>query len=197
MNYLSNKEGMLRAVTFFMDKHKEKEIFSNGDEVKPISNVLYVNKEIVIGGGRVSLLNGATNNEIGVTNFDGNRLEQGRAFAVDGVSFFVGIGDAGSKAYNVDYAKALSTEQLKAFQFSNLVLKQNNEVLFRQSISSISDGKLDYSEYLDLDLTLVRPEKQIELEIEFPDEIEAPVLEDGKAIFVSPRFRGYESYQRR
>ena len=197
MNYLSNKEGMLRAVTFFMEKHNEKEIFANGDEVKPIPSVLYVNKEIVVGGGRVSLLNGATNNEIGVTNFDGNRLEQGRAFAFDGVTIFVGIGNTGSKGYNVDFAKPLTSEQLKAFQFSNLVLKQNNEILLRLPISSIDNGKVDFSDYLDLDLTLIRPEKQVELEIEFPDEIEAPTLEAGKAIFVSPRFRGYESYQRR
>ncbi len=197
MNYLSNKEGILRAVTFFKEQHSKKALFSGGDEIKPIATELYVNKEVIVGGGKVSLLNGATNNEIGITNFDGNKLDEGRAVAVDGITFFIGIGNTGTKAYNVDFLTQLSNAQKKAFQFANLVLIQNNEILFRKPISSIENGKENFSEYLDLDLTLIRPKQKIEIEIEFPDEVEPPTLEDGKAIFVSPRFRGYESYQRR
>ncbi|WP_299135252.1 hypothetical protein [uncultured Tenacibaculum sp.] len=197
MNYLLNKEGLLRAMTFFKQRNDEKAIFSSGDQIKPIPSELYVNKEVKVGGGKVSLLIGSTDNEIGVTNFDGNKLDDGRAFAVDGISFKLGIAKSGTKPYNVDFATGVTKAEKAAFQFANIVLKQNNEILVRLPISSIENGKQEFGEYRDLDLTLITPRTKVEIEIEFPDEVEAPTLTPGNSIFVSTVFRGYESYQRR
>ncbi|CAM1374399.1 conserved protein of unknown function [Tenacibaculum litopenaei] len=197
MNYLANKEGMLRAMTFFQDTHNKKAIFQNGDQIKPMASELYVNKLVSIAGGKQSLLQSGSDNVVGVTNFDGNKLDQGRAFALDGVSFHAAIGDKGAKPYNVDYATGITKAQAQAFQFANLVLRQNNEILMRLPISSILNGKQEFSEYRDLDLIMLIPQKVIEVELEFPDEVAAPSVGDGKAIFVSVKFRGYESYQRR
>ncbi|WP_435263852.1 hypothetical protein [Tenacibaculum sp. nBUS_03] len=197
MNYLLNKEGLLRAMVFFKQRNDEKPIFSTGDQIKPIPSELYVNKEINVAGGKVSLLIGSTDNEIGVTNFDGNKLDDGRAFAVDGISFKFGIAKSGTKPYNVDFATGVTKAQKAAFQFANIVLKQNNEILVRLPISSIENGKQEFSEYRDLDLTLIAPKTKVEVEIEFPDEVAAPTLTAGNSIFISAVFRGYESYQRR
>ncbi len=197
MNLLANKEGMLRAMTFFKTSHNQKAIWKDGDQVKPMASELYVNKLVKIGGGKVSLLLSSSDNVIGVTNFDGNKLDEGRAFALDGVSFHAAIGEVAAKPYNVDYATGITKAQAQAFQFANLVLKQNNEILVRLPISSILNGKQEFSEYRDLDLTMLVPQKAIEVELEFPDEVAAPSLGAGKAIFVSVKFRGYEAYQRR
>lgn len=197
MNYLSNKEGALRALTFFRERHQEKPIFGKGDEIKPMPSEVYVNKEITVGGGTLDLLKGSTNNEVGVTNFDGNKLDDGRAFVVDGVAFHIAIGDAGAKPYNVDYDKGIASAEFQPFQFANLVLKQNNEILVKLPISSIENGKENFSEYRDLDLTLISPKTKVEVQIQFPDDVAVPSLATGKAFFVSVKYRGYESYQRR
>ncbi|MFL0077015.1 hypothetical protein V3A08_07450 [Tenacibaculum maritimum] len=197
MNYLSNKEGALRALTFFIERHEEKPIFSSKSEIKPMPSEVYVNKEITVGGGTIDLLKGSANNEVGVTNFDGNKLDDGRAFAVDGVAFHIAIGDSGAHPYNVDYDKGVQSSEFQPFQFANLVLKQNNEILVKLPISSIENGKENFSEYRDLDLTLISPKTKVEVQIQFPDDVAVPVLDDGKALFVSAKFRGYESYQRR
>ncbi|CAA0214801.1 hypothetical protein [Tenacibaculum maritimum] len=197
MNYLSNREGALRALTFFQERHAEKPVFSAGDEIKPFPSELYVNKEITVGGGLVPLLTGGTDSEIGITNFDGNKLEDGRAFAIDGISFKVGKAKIGTLPYNVDYATGLTKEEKKAFQFADVVVKQNNEVLVRMSVSAIENGAPLTSEYRDLALALIRPKTKVEFGIEFPSGVEAPNLADGNGVFVSAVLRGFESYQRR
>ncbi|MDB0601340.1 hypothetical protein PL373_09300 [Tenacibaculum maritimum] len=199
LNYLSNKEGVLRAFTFFKERYAEKpSIFTDGTSIKPMPSELYVNKEITVGGGKVSLLIGSTDNEIGVTNFDGNKLEEGRAFAIDGIGFHLAIADSKTKPYNVDFSKGLSGADRKAFQFAILTIRQKNEVIASLPISSILNGQENtYNKYRDIDLSLIEPKTKVEIEIEFPEEVEAPTLADGKAVFVSTVYRGYETYQKR
>lgn len=198
MNYLSNKEGQLRAFTFFKEEHAKKPIFSVGAEIKPMQSELYVNKEITVGGGKVSLLIGSTDNETGVTNFDGNKLDEGRAFAIDGIAFHIGLGDTKEKPFNVDFTQTLTGVQKMAFQFANLVIRQKNELIFSLPISSILNGNEGIENlYRDLDLILIKPKEKVEVEIEFPDGVTPPTLEAGKSMFVSVVLRGYETYQRR
>lgn len=198
MNYLSNKEGHLRAFTFFKEEHAKKPFFPVGAEIKPLESELYVNKQITI-GGKVPLLVGATDNELGITNFDGNKLEEGRAFAVDGVAFHVAIDDAGKSLGNVDFAKGLTSAEKAPFQYANLVLRQKNELLVKLPISSIWNGKSSIdNDYRDLSLTLIKPKDKVEVEIEFPDGVQNPAtLTAGKEFYVSAVYRGYESYSKR
>lgn len=198
MNYLSNKEAYLRAFTFFQENHAMNPMFGIGAKIKPIESELYVNKAITVGGGKLPLLIGSTDNEIGVTNFDGNKLEEGRAFAIDGIAVNLTVSDASAKPYNVDFTKTLTGPQLAAFQFANLNLSQKNERLISLPISAILNGQEgSYKKYRELALTLLKPKDKVEIEIEFPDGVTPAALEDGKSIFVSVVFRGYETFQKR
>ncbi|MFL0063729.1 hypothetical protein [Tenacibaculum maritimum] len=199
MNYLSNKEGLLRAGTFFQESYgKKPSIFTKNTVIEPKQAELYVNKEITVGGGSINLLAASTDNEVGVTNFDGNKLEEGRAFAIDGISFDVTKGAKNTQPYNVDFKKALTSEQMIAFQFANLIMKQKNEIIFTLPIISILKGSENIEDpYRDLDLVLIEPKTQVKIEIEFPDGVVPATLESGEAIFVSVLLRGYETYQKR
>ncbi|WP_299673269.1 hypothetical protein [uncultured Tenacibaculum sp.] len=197
LNYYSNSEDFLKALSFFQAANNNKQIFNADDVIKPMPSELYVNREITVAGGKKPLLIGSTDNETGVTNFDGNKLEDGRAFVINGIAVNIGIGKKGVKPYNVDYLTEISKEQKIPFQFANVLVKQKDEILVRMPLSSIENGKKDFSGYRDIALSLIAPGSKVEVELEFPDEVETPTLDADKAFYVSVIFRGFESYQKR
>lgn len=197
MNYdvINSKEDTLLAVNFLMEENKKKAIFNGEETVTPIAKTLYVNKEITIGDGSIPLLTSNLNNDIGNTNFDGNKLDDSRAFVMSKVGFFIGIADKGTSPHSVEYVK-MDSKTATAFQFAEITLRQG-DILMNQNIMSITKLQKDFVDYMDLDLSLLRPSKKIDLDINFPIGVVAPTLETGKAVFISVQFVGHETYNKR
>ncbi|WP_299840570.1 hypothetical protein, partial [uncultured Tenacibaculum sp.] len=66
LNYYSNSEDFLKALTFFYAANQGNKLFSHNDHIKPMPSELYVNREITVSGGKKQLLIGSTDNETGV-----------------------------------------------------------------------------------------------------------------------------------
>ncbi|WP_299134573.1 hypothetical protein [uncultured Tenacibaculum sp.] len=193
MNHYLNEEEYLKVTTYLADKNERKGYGWNIRNMKPMPGELYINKEIET-GGIVNLLDGETNNVRGVTNFDKNTLVEGRVFVISSVSFASAIEDAGKAVHGVDY----SFDNVPAsLRFSYLVVKQNDEVLMKLPINSILNGYKDGEKYRDLGaFSLIVPSQPIEVNIEYPNGTKI-TLPDGKSLYSSVFFRGFETYLKR
>ncbi len=196
VDLLSNKEEFLKVQGFLNKKKSRKRYDWNISSMKLMPTELYANKEITVGGGKVALLKGSSVRLTGTTNFDGNKLEDGRIAVIDGVAIHIAIGDKNKPSHSVDFTKNILPA---AFAYANLTLKQNDEVLIKLPITSIINGNDGFDgKYRDLGgYSLVLDKHAVELEIEFPDDVVAPTLDAGKSIHVSTIFRGFETYIKR
>ncbi|CAL2095530.1 conserved protein of unknown function [Tenacibaculum sp. 190524A02b] len=192
MNHYINQEEYLRAATYFEAKNEGGKYW-NIQDVKPMPSELYVNKEVGT-SGVVNLLVGSTVSERGVTNFDGNRLTEGRAFAANAISVAAGVADKNTPVHAVDY----SFDNVPAsLRFATLVVKQKNEAIIKLPINSILNGREDFSNYRNLEaFAFIEPNSITEIDIEYPVGSKID-LADGKALFVSVFIKGFESYQKR
>lgn len=195
MEYFANNEAYLRATEFLKGQIIKKGYDWDTARMKPMDSELYVNKSIEV-GGTVPLLTGASVQERGITNFDGNKLEKGRVFVANGVAFSFVVDDKTKLAHGVTYSSA---DLPPALAFANLVLKQKDEVIIKIPINALTraNGRANASDYRELGaLALIEDNAIVEFDIEFPQGAEMTVA-TGKALFVSVSLRGFETYLKR
>jgi len=136
-NILLNEEKFLRVATFLSRQAQRFNLTPEQmNRMKPTPSELFINTEFS-SGGNVSLLDGNTTQQKGVTNFDGNRLENGRFFVIDGVTILYGEAAAGTKVWDVNYNKALPA----VLQSSDFVVRQNGEIIVKLPVAAIENAK--------------------------------------------------------
>lgn len=192
--YFVNEEQYQRVATFLARQAAK---FNLSPDVmarmKPTPSELYVNALINL-GGNVPLLSGNSTQEVGVTNFDGNRLDNGRFFVIDAVTLLYGEAAAGKKVWEVAYNKELPAELLA----STLVLRQNGEVIVKLPIASINNAKKSDEFYRRLGaLALIEPTQTVEVTIESPAGSTITPATSGNKSFVQVLFKGFETYMKR
>lgn len=163
-------------------------------KIRPTDSELYVRKAVGSGGnGTVNLLEGLANSEVGISNFDGQRLDADRYFVVNALTVNYGVAATGTSAAAVNYTTALPA----GLKCANVVIKQDNEVLFRIPIASINESKSSDTRYRELGaFSLIRDQKTVRVEIEFPDGTDlAPGA--GNAGYVEVLLSGFETYIKR
>lgn len=192
--YFQNEESYTRVAEFLgMQAPKFGLTFEQAQRMKPTPSELYVNSQFSA-GGNVPLLNGNSTQETGVTNFDGNRLEAGRFFIIDGLTLQYGEADASKKVWEVAYDKKLPAVLLS----SHLVLRQNGEVIVKLPISAIENAKREDTFYRKLGaLALIEPMQTIELSIETPAGSSITSANGSDKSFVRVLFKGMETYIKR
>ncbi|MBE7671564.1 hypothetical protein [Tenacibaculum piscium] len=191
--FLKNNEAHLRTISFLKSEIIKKGYDWNTAKSKPIDAALYANTQVQVGGS-VDLLDGATTEVRGTTNFNGNKLVKGRPAVINSIALGFAIGTPGQLPHALDFDYSKTHHDL---QFANLVMKQKDEVLIKLPITSIVDSLKDGSKYRELSsLVLVEDESIIDLTVEFPPQLVSKVP-TGKVLFVSAMFQGHEVYLKR
>lgn len=154
--------------------------------LKMIPNELYLNTKFTL-GGTVNLLHSNATKDVGVTNFDGNRLEPSRYFVVNGLTIQYVAETTDKKVFEVEY-----TDELPAvLKASNFILKVGDEVVCKLPISAIQNAKKSDNFYRFLGtMILIEPERAVEICIEAPN---GASLVSGKHHYVKVLLRGYET----
>ena len=194
-NILLNEEKFLRVATFLSRQAQRFNLTPEQmNRMKPTPSELFINTEFS-SGGNVSLLDGNTTQQKGVTNFDGNRLENGRFFVIDGITILYGEDDASKKVWEVDYKKDLPAVLLS----SDFVLRQNGEVIVKLPVSAIENAKKtdDYYYRVLGALAVIEPTQTIEMMIETPVGSSITPATSGHKSFVRVLLRGFETYVKR
>ena len=193
-NILLNEEKFLRVATFLSRQAQRFNLTPEQmNRMKPTPSELYVNS-LFAAGGNVSLIDGNSTQQKGVTNLDGNRLENGRFFVIDGITILYGEDAAGKKVWEVDYKKDLPAVLLS----SDFVLRQNGEVIVKLPVSAIDNAKKtdDYYRLLGA-LAVIEPTQTIEMSIETPVGSTITPATSGHKSFVRVLLRGFETYVKR
>ena len=168
--YFVNEEQYQRVATFLSRQAAK---FNLSPDVmarmKPTPSELYV-KSKFNAGGNVPLLNGNSTQEVGVTNFDGNRLDNGRFFVIDSVTLLYGEAADSKKVWEVDYNKEIPAE-----------LKASHLVRYRRLGA----------------LAVIEPTQTVDLTIETPAGSSITTANGSDKSFVQVLFKGFETYMKR
>ncbi len=194
---LSNQEAVLRAKEFLRDQILSKNYQWDTSRMKLVDSELYVNNKIGVGGFQELLLSSSIR-QVGVTNFDGNRLAKDRIFVINGVTFGFALEDDSKEIDQIEYKFPKKGEKLPEYlSHANLVLKQAGEIILNLPIRSIWNGAISNRElYRELGaLELIEDNSTVNLTVEYPTNTDAPA--GGKKLFVSVFFRGFETYSTR
>lgn len=194
MDYFLNEEGYLRASNFLTSVAGKFGLTREQmTRMKPTPSELYVNATLAA-GGTAHLLTGNSTQEVGVTNFDGNRLEQGRYFVINAVTLLYGEAGADKKVWEVDYSKPIPAVLLS----SHLVVRQNGETIAKLPISSIANAQKTEHFYRNLEaLAVIEPTQTIELMVETPQGSNITPATSGDKSFVRVLLKGFETYLKR
>lgn len=192
--YFNNEEQFTRVATFLANQGGRFGLTAEqAMRMKPTPSELYVNS-IFSAGGSVPLLNGNSTQEIGVTNFDGNRLDAGRFFIIEAVTVQYGEAADTKKVWEVKYGDKMP----EVLESSHLVLRQNGEVLVKLPISAIQNAKKMETFYRKLGaLALIEPTQTVELTIDTPSGSSITTSNGSDKSFVRVLFKGFETYLKR
>ncbi|GIZ16215.1 hypothetical protein [Capnocytophaga catalasegens] len=193
MDFLQNEEQYLRVANYLMKVNQDKALNLPLSTMKPTPSELYVNT-IFTAGGNVPLLTGNITQEVGITNFDGNKLEDKRYFVIDGVTIQYGEGTkATDKVFAVKYDKELPAVLLS----STLVIRQKNEIVLKLPVASIEMAKKSFEVYRKLGaLALLEPNAPIEMFLETPMGSTIQVS-SGDSSYIRVLLKGFETYLKR
>lgn len=167
-----------------------KQLIDQGS-VRPTDSELFIRKNMGTGAnGSINLLSGVTTAEIGVTNFNGNKLDSDRIFVLDALTINYGVAADNTAVSAVDYSTALPA----ALKCANLVVKQNGKTLVSLPVSAIADAKYTDERYRELaGFQLLEDGKTISIELEFAAGSDF-VAGAGNQAYVEVVFRGMETY---
>lgn len=190
---LLNEEQYVKVSNFLENVNAEKNLRMPVARLKPTPSELYVHSKFAA-GGVANLLTSNAVQEVGVTNFDGNKLESDRYFVADAVTVQYGEGTASSdKVYSIKYDKELPAVLLS----SHLVIRQKNEIIVKLPISAIENAKKSDAYYRKLEaLALIEPNAPVEIQIETP--MGSTITpSSGDSSYVRVLIKGFETYQKR
>lgn len=133
---------------------------------------IYVRKQITMGGSVIKLIDGTTEQIVGLTNIDGNKLDAYRNLIIDSISFKYATDATESDPTKVNYVAA---DVPLALRNSELVLRQNNRTPINLPIMSLvagkdaSPGSVEGDRFILRVMALIREGQKFELNIEVPD----------------------------
>ncbi|ATA67276.1 hypothetical protein RCZ02_16650 [Capnocytophaga felis] len=188
-NYpFKNSEKYLLIENFIREVTSRKGIQIPTHRMKPTASELFAQSKYSA-GGLSNILTGNVTREVGVTNFDGNKLENDRCFVIEGVTLMYGEGESSKKVYEIAY----DTKLPAILKSSNLLIRQNNMVLVNLPIQAIENAKQLESFYRDLDsLVFLEPNQPIEILIESP--VGSTITpSSGDTSFVKVMLKGFET----
>lgn len=129
---------------------------------------LYLNVAIKGQGGTVDIIDVNSKREVGITNLDGNKLNSGRDYVIDGVRILVDSSDSADLKKGT-WVPANGTNVDPAFLNAEFRLKQEGNVLIDMPITDLS-GEGDVQNLFRAISTspLLRSNLEFEMEIDYP-----------------------------
>ena len=160
----------------------------NSGKVNPRDSTLAV-RQSVVAGGVVNILDGYSTQVKGRNDFNGNRLTNGRNFVWDAITVNYGVAADGTAVEAVDYTTALPA----ALKSANLIVRQDDDVIRKISLSAINDAKNTDARWYELGgFGLLKEELVTAIEIEFASGTDlAPGA--GNTAYVEVLLKGFET----
>jgi len=152
---------------------------------------LYVRAEFTP-GGKIPILLATVDKAVGVSNFDGNKLEDYRNFLVNSLKVGYSTNAASGKASELEYTTGLPP----ALKNAHLIISQGNIPLIHLPIAAIynpytSSANLD-DKYKELtDVVLLNSGEPISIELEFA---QGAAIASADKKYVEIALRGHETY---
>lgn len=157
----------------------------------------YVVNALTGGGGTQKLITPNTKRDLGITNFEGNKLNAGKYFTIDGVKISVAYAENGQPWRPSDVSNIVNYAQ--DLLDAELVVKQGERILIRLSVFDIVDTNRYQSSKNNMDFReistfpVLAPNEPFEINIEHKSDAIYPTY-DPETIKVKVRvdFRGHE-----
>lgn len=197
--YFKNEEKYTRAATFLATQGERIGLTEEQmSRMKLTPTELYVASKIVA-GGTAHLISGNTVQDVGVTNFDGNRLEDGRHFVIEALQLLYGEDEATAKVYDVKFKNGGQLEIPAVLAASHFVIRQSGEVIVNIPLASIIEAaKADGDKYRHLGaLALLAAGKNVEIFIETPVGSTITPITSSKSSYVKVLLRGFQTLTKR
>ena len=103
-----------------------------------MDKTIYLNVVATGHGGTVDLVDANTVRDVGITNLDGNKLNAGRDYVIDGIRLLNGGTTANIKGES--WVQDVLGNYPGALQNAEFILEQDGNVLIEMPISDIVDG---------------------------------------------------------
>ncbi|WP_158728629.1 hypothetical protein [Flavobacterium sp. I-STPA6A] len=171
---MSRKTQLLSAVSTL--KAKEQGGVPKIGRVSLTDKTLYLNVNVKGQGGTIALIDVNTKREVGVTNLDGNRLNAGRDYIIDGMRVLRGTTGA-SNLRNENYSQTGSLDQ--ALQNAEIRIKQNGNILLDMPMSDIFNPASTAEVFRNISTSpLIQSNMEYEFEIEYPKGVSVSAAAD-------------------
>lgn len=182
---MSRKTQLLSAVSTL--KAKDQDGIPHVGRVALTDKTIYLNVNVRGQGGTIQLIDVNTKREVGVTNLDGNRLNAGRDYIIDGIRVLKGT-TASANVRNEKYTTA--GVLVEALQNAELRIKQGGNILMDLPMSDVFNGSQNELFRNISTSPLIVSNKEFEFEIEYPKGVSVPADADMNIRF---EFRAHQA----
>jgi hypothetical protein len=167
---MSRKPELLSAVSTI--KAKDQDGVPHVGRVALTDKTLYLNVNVKGQGGTIALIDVNTKREVGVTNLDGNRLNAGRDYIIDGVRVLRGT-TASASVKNEVYSQTGTLHSV--LHNAEVRIKQNGNILLDMPISDLYNPASTAEVFRNISTSpLIQSNMEFEFEIEYPKGLAIP-----------------------
>lgn len=182
---MSRKAQLLSAVSTL--KAKENSGIPHVGKVALTDKTLYLNVNVRGQGGTIQLVDVNTKREVGVTNLDGNKLNPGRDYIIDGIRVMKGSTAAASVKSEV-YVTTGTLD--KALQNAEIRIKQGGNILIDMPVSDLYNGSQEEIFRTISTSPLIVSNQEYEFEIEYPKGV---AVSDAADLNIRFEFRAHQA----
>lgn len=162
---MSRKSQLLGAVATL--KGKAQAGIPKVDGVALTDRTLYLAVPIKGHGGSIDVVDSNTKREVGVTNLDGNKLNAGRDYVIDGIRVLLDSANSATLS-SADWTAVDIADFPVAFQNAELQIEQDGNILVDMPMSDLADGK-GFEKFREISTTpLIRSNLEFTIKIIYP-----------------------------
>lgn len=185
---MSRKNQLLGAVATL--KGKAQAGIPMVDGVALTDRTLYIALNIKGQGGTIDVVDANTKREVGVTNLDGNKLNAGRDYVIDGIRVLLDTTNSAALG-SASWSKLESAEFPAAFQNAELVIEQDGNVLVdNMPMTDLADGG-GFEKFREISTTpLIRSNMEFTIKIVYPKGVAVSAATDKNIRF---EFRAHQA----
>jgi hypothetical protein len=184
---MSRKSQLLAAVATL--KGKAQGGIPKVDGVSLTDRTLYIAVPIKGQGGTIDVVDSNTKREVGVTNLDGNKLNAGRDYVIDGVRVLIDNSNSAtlsSAAWSFSNIDSFPV----AFQNAELVIEQDGNVLVDMPMTDLADGN-GYEKFREIStMPLIRSNLEFTIKIVYAKGVSVSSAKDTNIRF---EFRAHQA----
>jgi hypothetical protein len=134
---------------------------------------LYLNVSAAGMGGTVQLVDVETKRAVGITNLDGNKLNSGRDYVIDGIRVLYGKNVANTAVSNEKWLDPNTVELPAVLQNAEVRIEQDGKMLVDMPLRDLYENP--DSAFRSLSTSpLIRSNKEYKFEIQFPASVSVP-----------------------